>query len=107
MIINDASTDNSDYVYRNYLNFYHIDKSIYIYIENNRRKAALENAYEAIHHYCSSDSISMILDADDELIGKNVLKIFNVAYQKYKAGVIYSNFVNYHQNIGVSLGFTE
>jgi hypothetical protein len=38
----------------------------------------------------------MNVDADDELIGKNVLKIFNAAHQKLKAGVIYSNFYFRH-----------
>jgi hypothetical protein len=37
----------------------------------------------------------MIVDGDDELIGKNVLKLFNIAYQKKKAGFIYSNFYTY------------
>jgi hypothetical protein len=34
----------------------------------------------------------MVVDGDDELIGKNVIKVFNAAHQKLKGGVIYSNY---------------
>jgi len=50
----------------------------------------------------------MIVDGDDELIGNNILKIFNTAYQKNKAGVVYSNFYFYNQDSGeVKSGFTS
>lgn len=49
----------------------------------------------ATHYYCSEDSIVINMDADDEFIGKNPLKMFNAGYQKYKAGVLYSNFFWY------------
>ena len=63
--MNDASTDNSDEVYRKYLDFYNIDKNTYAYVENKDRKTALENIYTASHDYCSPDSIAVNLDADD------------------------------------------
>jgi hypothetical protein len=37
----------------------------------------------------------MIVDGDDELIGKNVLKVFNAAHQKLKGGIIYSSYYMY------------
>ena len=49
VIINDASTDNSDETYRKYLDFYDIDKSTYIYIENKVHKTAVENFYIGTH----------------------------------------------------------
>ena len=48
----------------------------------------------------------MVVDADDELIGKNVLKEFNAAYQQKKAGVVYSNFFYYKDNSFLRVGFT-
>jgi glycosyltransferase involved in cell wall biosynthesis len=107
VLINDASTDNGDYVYRKYLDFYNINKDKYVYVENIDRKTALENIYIATHQYCSPDSIAINLDADDEFIGKNVLKVFNAAYQRHKAGVIYSNFYWYDQGRNIMLGFTS
>ena len=48
----------------------------------------------------------MVMDADDELIGKNVLKVFNAAYQEKKAGVVYSNFFYYQHNSFLRVGFS-
>jgi len=49
----------------------------------------------------------MVIDGDDELIGKNVLKIFNVEFQRLKAGVVYSNFIYLdHRNKLIGDGFT-
>ena len=106
VLINDASSDNSDEVYRKWLDFYGIDKSTYIYIENSDQKTALENIYIASRDYCSPDSVAITLDADDEFIGKNVLKIFNAAYQRKKA-VIYSNFYSYDQGNFIESGSTQ
>ena len=39
------------------------------------------------------------LDADDEFIGRNVLQVFNWAYQTKKAGVVYSNYINFQQPV--------
>jgi hypothetical protein len=48
----------------------------------------------------------MILDGDDEFIGKNVLKVFNAGYRKLRAGVVYSNFYAYHPRFSMVSGFT-
>lgn len=107
VIINDASNDGSDEIYRKYLDFYKIDPQKYVYIENSERLTALENIYMATHYYCSEDSVVINMDADDEFIGKNPLKLFNAGYQKYKAGVLYSNFFWYEQGGNLMLGFTS
>ena len=49
----------------------------------------------AAHKYCSQDSIIITMDAIDELIGKNVFKVYNAAYRKGHFGVLYSNFYWY------------
>lgn len=107
VIINDASTDGSDELFRKYLHFYQISKEKYVYIENKVRHTALENIYTATHFYCSQDSVVLNLDGDDEFIGKNVLKMFNTGYQRTKAGVLYSNFYWYEQGNNLMLGFTS
>ena len=95
VIINDASNDGSDFIYRKYLNFHNIPKDKYAYIENHKHKTTMENIYDAVFNVCSDDSIVLIVDGDDELIGKNVLKVFNANYQKLKGGYIYSNYFTY------------
>jgi hypothetical protein len=50
----------------------------------------------------------MSIDGDDELIGRNVFKIFNAEYQRLNAAVVYSNFYYYDQAAGtIASGFTE
>ena len=48
----------------------------------------------------------MHVDGDDELIGRNVLKIFNAAYQQHKAGAIYSDFYFFDINLIAAEGLT-
>jgi glycosyltransferase involved in cell wall biosynthesis len=107
VIINDGSTDGSAYIYRHYFQFYNIHPRHYLYIENPRRTYALANYYQAVHRHCHRDSIVITLDGDDELVGRNVFKLFNWAYQTKRAGVVYSNFYWYDQGRSVREGFTE
>ena len=102
VVINDASMDGSDEIYRNFFRFHAIDKQRYTYIENVWRTFAIQNSYFASINHCSKDSIVAIVSGDDELIGRNVLQVFNWAYQTKKAGVIYSNYYNFQQPQSVS-----
>lgn len=62
------------------------------------KATVLPNIYFGVLYYCSKDSISMIVDGDDELIGHNTLQLFNWWYQTKKSGVLYSNFIRmYHK----------
>jgi hypothetical protein len=69
------------------------------------------NIYLAVMHHCSMDSIAVTVDADDELIGRNALQVFNWGYQTLKSGVLYSNFIWYHQPVkafnGWALPYTK
>lgn len=95
VVIDDLSNDGSDDVYRNYFAFHRINKERYVYIENGKRSTALPNHYLAAMNHCPFDSIVVNIDGDDELIGRNVLQVFNWGYQTLKAGVLYSNFIFY------------
>lgn len=44
----------------------------------------------------------MVVDGDDELIGRQVLKLLNVIYQKTGAWVVYSNFITEEGKLGYS-----
>ena len=93
-------------MYRKYLNHYGISPEKYVYVENAVRKTALENIYTATYEYCSADSVVVTVDADDELIGRNVLKVFNAAYQQKKAGVVYSNYYEFELERRLKKGIT-
>jgi hypothetical protein len=107
IVINDASTDGSGDTYRRYFEFYGIDPAHYTYIENSVRVTAVENIYMASTKHCGRDEIVVTIDADDEFIGRNALKVFNWGYQTKRAGVLYSNFYFYRQSFEVREGFTE
>ena len=47
----------------------------------------------------------MIVDGDDELIGRMVLKLFNSVFQKDKVWFAYSNFISIRGNVGYSRPF--
>jgi hypothetical protein len=53
------------------------------------------------------DSIAVTVDADDELVGRNALQVFNWGYQKLKSGVLYSSYIWYHQSVQVFEGQTS
>lgn len=65
----------------------------------------MENIYNAVFNSCSEDSVAVILDGDDELIGRNVFKLFNAKYQKSRAGYIYTNFYQYNIDRPLDYGF--
>jgi len=48
----------------------------------------------------------MTVDADDELIGRNVLKMFNWGYQTKRSGVLYSNYYWYSHGLLLSKGYS-
>lgn len=51
------------------------------YIRNLKRKYATYNILNAAFNYCKKDSIFVIVDGDDQLIGKQVFKFINAIYQ--------------------------
>lgn len=47
----------------------------------------------------------MIVDGDDELVGRQVLKLFNAVFQEKKLWFVYSNFLSTVGGIGYSRPF--
>ena len=95
IIFDDGSTDGSDIIYKKYFDFYKIPEDRYFFVRNDKQKFALPNILFSNYVYCSPDSILFDVSADDELVGKNVLKIFNAQYQKHNAGMLYSGSIHY------------
>jgi sulfur relay (sulfurtransferase) DsrF/TusC family protein len=70
------------------------DKNRVTYIRNNEQKKATFNIINAAFNYCKKDSIQLIVDGDDQLIGKQVLKMINAQYQKHDLWVMYTFYKN-------------
>jgi hypothetical protein len=50
----------------------------------------------------------MIIDGDDQLVGKQVFKLFNAVFQKEKAWFAYSNFIDFmSRTVGYSRPFPD
>lgn len=107
VLIDDVSNDGSQELYRKYLDFYEISPQKYIFIANSQRKTALENIDIAIRKHCGDRQIFTLVDLDDEIIGKNTLKLFNTAYLRGDLGMVYSNFYSNSNYTDIGMGFTK
>jgi hypothetical protein len=102
-----VSNDGSQELYRKYFDFYEIPSQKYIFIANSERKTALENIDIAIRKHCGDHQIFTLVDLDDEIIGKNTLKLFNTAYLRGDLGMVYSNFYSNSNYTDIGMGFTK
>ena len=63
------------------------------FIKKRNRSTRMENVYTAIHYYVSNpDSIIVMIDGDDALIGNNVLTTIAEKYDAYNADVSVGRF---------------
>lgn len=64
-------------------------------MQNLKRNFATYNIINAAFNYCDEDDIQVLLDGDDELIGKNSFQLLNSAYQQNSdLWIVYSNYKN-------------
>lgn len=63
------------------------------FIQSKSRNFATYNIINAAFNYCKQDDIQMLLDGDDELIGKYAFQVMNSIYQQNpQLWVVYSNY---------------
>lgn len=67
----------------------------------------MPNLRMAAKHFCRPEEIFLIVDGDDELIGRQVLKLFSAVFQQRDAWFVYSNFLTIRGNVGYSRPFPE
>jgi len=82
IFIDDASTDNS-------WDLLPHSNEITICIKNEKNVTALPNIHKAIMEYCEPNDIVVLLDGDDWLPNKNVLKILNENYCRNDCWITY------------------
>jgi len=66
----------------------------WIVIRNTKQLHALPNLIMAASNYCQAEDIFLIVDGDDELIGRQVLKFYNSIFQDQGVWFVYSNFLS-------------
>jgi hypothetical protein len=76
------------------------------------RKGKSFNQFYIGQQNCKPGSVMVVLDGDDELIGKQVFKFLSAAYQITGSYYIYTNFlmidpINHGVGIGFSVPFSQ
>ena len=56
----------------------------------------MPNIYTAVTQHCGPEDIVVLVDGDDELLGRNAFKVFSHLYQKNNADVVYSNHLQFY-----------
>jgi glycosyltransferase involved in cell wall biosynthesis len=69
-----------------------------------QRKGHMANIYDSVHQHCRKGELLVIVDGDDELIGRQVFKLLNAFYRQSKALSVYSNHIRSVRNAEFSLG---
>lgn len=97
VVINNRNPMLDKYI-RKYLRFYQIQKSKYAYrFNDDYTSSSLGAVHSSIHQHCSPKAIAIILTGREELLGRNVLQIFNAQYQKKNEEIIFAPTCFYDQ----------
>jgi len=65
----------------------------------------MPNLRRAANQLCQPEEIYLIVDGDDELIGRKVLSLFNSVFQSKGVWFMYTNFLNIRGSVGYSRPF--
>jgi glycosyltransferase involved in cell wall biosynthesis len=108
VFIDDASTDGTGEQVQAFLDSQSkIPRDKFIMIKNTEQKRAMPNLRRAARELCKPEDIFIIVDGDDELVGRQVLKLFNAVFQMKKAWFVYSNFLTIRGSVGYSRPFPQ
>jgi glycosyltransferase involved in cell wall biosynthesis len=108
IIIDDASTDDTGSIILNFLRTQTVvGKDRYDIIRNSQQMRAMHNLLFAAKNYCKPNDIFLIVDGDDELLGRQVLKLFNAKFQSDGLYFMYTNFLSMAGRAGYSRPFPQ
>lgn len=84
VFIDDASTDGTGEQIEKFLAVSQtkIPPERFTVVKNKEQKRAMFNLRMAAKQYCKPEEIFLIVDGDDELIGRQVFKLLNSVFQK-------------------------
>ena len=67
----------------------------------------MPNILSAAKDFCRPSDILVVVDGDDELIGRQVLKLLNSVFQKDNVWFMYTNFITSVGSLGYSRPYPE
>lgn len=92
-LVNDASTDNSDNVIKATIG----EKNARVtYIKNEKNKTALENIIYILNNFLEPESIYILVDGDDFLLGN---KVFSYVNDIFTIGIGGKNKIDYNSEL--------
>jgi glycosyltransferase EpsE len=107
VITDDASSDYTYELILQWIEEYETTNNIVV-LKNDKRMTALPNIHRAITKHCDPSDIILMIDGDDEILGRHALKVFNHFYQKNEADVVYSNnAMFYHRKKLIDRGWSK
>lgn len=62
-------------------------------MRNRNRKYANYNILNAAFNWCGDEDVQVVIDGDDEIIGRYVFALINAAYHQHQQPwIVYTNF---------------
>ena len=74
----------------------------YKVVIHTERSFSVRNVREAARTFCKPEDILIVVDGDDELLGRQVLKLFNAVYSEKGVWFMYTNFLGSIGRVGYS-----
>lgn len=81
VFIDDVSTDQTLNFTVRYLRERGFPGSRVQFVRNLERNYATYNIFNAAYNYCGETDVQMLLDGDDEVVGKYAFQVLNSGYQ--------------------------
>lgn len=76
-------------------------------MKNKEWESALPNIYKGITTHCKPDDIVLLVDGDDQLLGVNIMKVYNSLYITKKLEILYSNYLDFMTYSSVTRGISQ
>lgn len=93
IIIDDTSIDKTVQLISKHLKWRNVSQEKVTLIRNKQSQKTLANIFYVTHKFCDFGEVQMVLDSDDQFIGRQVLKVLNAVYQKYNYLTVYSTLI--------------
>ena len=102
-IIDDGSVDGTATLIKSFLESQEkVNRSQYEIVTHTERTFSLSSIRNASKNYCKGEDIIVVVDGDDELLGRQVLKLFNAVFQEKGVWYMYTNFLGSIGKVGYS-----
>lgn len=75
-------------------------------VANRERKGHMANIYSAVHEHCREDELLLVIDGDDELIGRQVFKLVNAVYYRDRPLAMYTNHIQAKKDTAIEVGIS-